>query len=241
MERETKIVLGLIGLTVGVIGVSYLYNVNQKPKIESYDNTNKTITYIFRGSKKTEKLDPLMATKIGRYSIVPILDASKKVMGAEIKDYNGSVVDSMYYTPSEETMDTSTLTASVKNASNDNHSPKQEQDNINTSSSEHVAENSKPIYPIISPPQVGAKEWNNIRKLATLLTKKVGKPNWITRASADENKKFYNNFKSFVTHNEYNTLGKFLATYKDSESKTLASWSVDEKQLLNSGVSKIHA
>jgi hypothetical protein len=245
MERDTKIVLSLIGLTVGVLGVSYLWNINQKPKIESYDNINKTVTYTFRGSKKTEKLDPSMATKIGRYSIIPMLDAKKQVMGVEIKDYDGSVIDSMYTTPSE-SVDVSKVASATVGALKktlDDASSKKQANGNSPSSSEPMVENSRPIFPILSPPQVGAKEWNNIRKLALLLDKKTGKQSWITRASADANtnKKLYNNFRNYVTYDEYLSIGKFLGTYKGNESKTLASFSAKEKQLLSSGMNKIRA
>jgi hypothetical protein len=120
---------------------------------------------------------------------------------------------------------------------------KKQSDTNSSSSSEQMTENVRPIFPVLSPPQVGAKEWNNVRKLSLLLDKKTGKKSWITKASADANtnKKLYNNFHNYVTYDEYLNIGKFLGTYKGSESKTLASFSNNEKKLLNSGINKIRA
>jgi len=251
MERDSKIALGLFLFVGAAIGGSILYNRNKKPKIESYDNINKTVTYTFRGSKKTEKLDPSMATKIGRYTISPMLDALKQVMGAEIKDESGTVIDSMYSTPSSEekvVIDAIKKAGSTAKSMTDflkktvDEQSAKGQSNTG-SASQPMVEESRPIFPVLSPPQVGAKEWNNVRKLSLLLDKKTGKKSWITKASADANtnKKLYNNFHNYVTYDEYLNIGKFLGTYKGSESKTLASFSNNEKKLLNSGINKIRA
>jgi len=234
MERDTKIFLGLIGLTIGVVGISFAYNINKKPKIESYDNLSKSVIYKFRGATKTTKLDPSMATQIGRYSITPMLDDKKQIIGAEIKDENGSIVDSMYSSSVEsESSEKKSIDTNDKNFSEkiDINNTDKKQDNSNKLLA--------PIYPVISPAQVGTKEWNNIRKLSALLVKKVKRPNWISSASADENKRFFNNFKNYVTHNEYNILGKFLATYNTNETKTISNWSDAEKKSLRGVVSKI--
>ena len=75
------------------------------------------------------------------------------------------------------------------------------------------------------------------------MDKKTGKKSWITKASADANtnKKLYNNFHNYVTYDEYLSIGKFLGTYKGSESKTKASMSNNEVKLLSSGIKKIRA
>jgi len=254
MERDSKIALGLFLFVGAAIGGSILYNRNKKPKIESYDNINKTVTYTFRGSKKTTKLDPSMATEIGRYSITPMLDALKQVMGAEIKDESGTVIDSMYSTPSSEekvvadaikktigTVDASKVASALMKKVSDERERKEAESKMPSSSD--GSENLKPIFPVLSPPQVGAKEWNNVRKLSLLLDKKTGKKSWITRESADANtnKKLYNNFHNYVTYDEYLSIGKFLGTYKGSESKTKASMSNNEVKLLSSGIKKIRA
>jgi hypothetical protein len=174
-----------------------------------------------------------------------MLDAKKQVMGVEIKDYDGSVIDSMYTTPAK-SVDVSKVASAtvgaIKKTLDDVAAKKQANEN-SPSSSEPMVENSRPIFPILSPPQVGAKEWNNIRKLALLLDKKTGKQSWITRASADANtnKKLYNNFHNYVAYDEYLSIGKFLGTYKGSESKTKDSMSNNEVKLLTSGINKIRA